>query len=144
MHGQAEDVLHAKGDAEEPDDVHNAWGPEHTCSDSSTPSLRSKVAAAWRCAEAGGTAVVMSGLEPENIHRVCQGEKVGTMFNKQSALEVCMRGMNSTMSGALSGAHLTAGMSCAALDQLLEKVRAPHRSSMCHTCACCSGSWWRA
>lgn len=114
MHGQAEDILHGKGDSEEPDDVRNAWGPEHTCSDSSTQSLRSKVAAAWRCAEAGGTAVVMSGLEPENISKVCQGEKVGTMFNKQSALEVCMRGMHT-----ISGAH----MSSHALDLLHEKVR---------------------
>lgn len=108
-----------KGDSEEPDE-HNAWGPEHTCSDSCTSSLRSKVAAAWRCAEAGGTAVMMSGIEPENIQRVCQGEKIGTMFNKQTALEVCMRGMHTIPSAA----HLTAtGKSSHALDILLDREK---------------------
>jgi glutamate 5-kinase len=120
VHGQADEILNTKGDTEERGGNH-AWGPEHTPSDSTTQSLRSKVAAAWRCAEAGGTAVVMSGLEPDNIQRVCQGEKIGTMFNKQSALDVCMRGMQN-MSGV---AQLNVpGMGGHALDALmLEKVR---------------------
>eukprot|EP00892_Ulva_mutabilis_P000401 jgi/Ulvmu1/10361/UM061_0044.1 len=70
--------------------------------------MASKISAAWYGAQDGATVVIMNGKHPENLVRIIDGEKVGTLFNHRfaEALQITHDQANS-VEAATNGVPLT-------------------------------------